>query len=269
MNNALHAQAGDVVQDIILVGLDTLNFDTNIRTAMDEAKLQELAESIRQHGQLQPIQVVEGGERKDGSRSYRVVTGHRRVEAAKILGLTTIKAVRTKLRLDEFPEVQLIENLQRENMNAMDEAEAIKRIIDGGKTATEVAKSIGKNEGFISQRVSLLRLSETIREQVREGKIPTTNAIELAKVRSHEKQEQILRAVGKGGVQAIRNTRASLEGAGGVQTRKPRVQKTRTVAEIEVKIAEHEAIVADYMLSSTVRYESAAVVEALKWVLEG
>jgi len=226
----------NTIPQVVMVPIVSLNADTNIRTSMDDEKLRELAESMKSLGQIQPITVLEGGFKKDGTRSYRVITGHRRVEAAKLLGWNEVRALRRKIRIEDFPLSQLVENLQRENMNPIDEATAISQLLKLGYTLQDIAKKIGKSEGYVSQRTSLLRLSETIQKQVREGNIPTANAVELAKVRSHEKQSEILRSVGKGGVQAIRNTRASLEGAGGVKRRKAKVKKVRTVAEIETKI---------------------------------
>lgn len=261
ITNALTATAGDVIQEVILVPLASLNYDTNIRTKMDQTKLDELAASIAANGQLNAITVVRGGLRTGGTRSYRVVTGHRRVTACIQLGLEYIKAVRADIRIADFPETQLVENLQREDMNPIDEAEAVKRIIDNGKTPSEVSKIIGKTEGWISQRLSLLRLNDTIKEQVRDGVYPISNAIELAKIRSSEKQEKILRMVGKGGVQAIRNARASVEGTGGVKERKLRSARVRTVAEIEAKIDE---ITNDGAISEIVRQ---AQISILKWAI--
>src|SRR5690606_3775214 len=134
------------------------------RRYFDEEQLNELTESIRIHGVLEPIIVrpVEG--------RYEVVVGERRWRAAQLAGLTTIPAVVRPLSDREAMEIALVENLQREDLNPIEEAEAYKRLMsEFGMTQEEVAERVGKKRSTIANRLRLLELDEELVVEVETG----------------------------------------------------------------------------------------------------
>jgi len=137
------------------------------RRDFDETKLRELAESIKQQGLLQPILVrpLEDGQ-------FQIVHGERRYRACKRLGLNTIKAEIRKLDDKQVLEIQLVENLQREDLNPIEEAETFKRLIDKfGYTHEQIAKKIGKSREYVSNKLRLLDLPNDLQRGIRRGNL--------------------------------------------------------------------------------------------------
>ena len=138
------------------------------RKYFDEEKLQELAESIKQHGLLQPIVVIEHNER------YILVAGERRLRAAKIAKLQTIKAIIAQVELDELRlrELALIENIQRENLNPIELALSYKELLEvHNLTHEELAKIVNKSRSQITNTLRLLNLSDYSKEALLQNKI--------------------------------------------------------------------------------------------------
>src|SRR6185436_1234217 len=126
-----------------------------------EAKLEELAQSIRVHGFIQPIVVRRAGER------YQIIAGERRWRAAQRLGLSRVPVVVRSISDESLLEVSLIENIQRENLNPIEEAKAYHRLShDFGLTQDEVAKRTGKNRSTITNLMRLLKLAPEIQQLV-------------------------------------------------------------------------------------------------------
>jgi ParB family chromosome partitioning protein len=141
------------------------------RTRFTEANLEELAQSIRSNGIVQPIVV-----RKRGGR-YQIVAGERRWRAAQRAGLHKIPAVVREVSDDKLLELALIENIQRQELNAIEEAKAYKKLIDTvGLTQEMVADRVGKNRTAITTFLRLLRLSDDIQKLVEEEKISAGHA---------------------------------------------------------------------------------------------
>lgn len=144
----------------------------NPRKHFDADKLQELAESIKACGIVQPIVVVERAV-KTGSATevrYQLVAGERRWRAAKLAGLETVPAVVRDLTEQQVMEVMLLENLQREDLNAIEEAKAYGRLIaESGWTQEELGGKIGKSQGYIANRLRLLDLPEEVQENISRG----------------------------------------------------------------------------------------------------
>lgn len=137
------------------------------RKQFNDETIVELAQSIKEKGILQPLIVTE---RKDGK--YDLVSGERRLRASKIAGQATVPAVVKSFEGSEKLEVALIENIQREDLNALDEAFAYKRLIEEfGMTQDEVGKKVGKSRPDISNKVRLLDLPEEIKKALRDGEI--------------------------------------------------------------------------------------------------
>lgn len=156
----------------------TLNIDdiepnrAQPRKAFDEKGLNELAESISQYGVLQPLLVRP---RKDGS--YQIVAGERRWRAAKMAGLKEVPVTVRDLSDDETAAIALIENLQREDLNPIEQAQGLSELIESyGLTQEEAAYRVGKSRPAVANILRLLKLPDDIREMVVQGKISEGHA---------------------------------------------------------------------------------------------
>lgn len=142
------------------------------RKTFDETTLAELAESIKQHGVLQPLLVrpLPGG-------GYQLVAGERRWRACRMAGVREVPVVVKELTDTETMEIAIIENLQREDLNPIEEAEGLQALVDKcGLTQEEVAASVGKSRPAIANSLRLLRLPQEVRDMTREGKISAGHA---------------------------------------------------------------------------------------------
>jgi ParB family transcriptional regulator, chromosome partitioning protein len=141
------------------------------RKRFDEAGLLELAASIREHGLVEPILV-----RREGAR-YRIVAGERRWRAAQRAGLREIPALLREASDSEAFELALVENLQREDLNAIEEAEAFEVLVrEHGLTQEEVAAKVGRERSTIANALRLLRLPAEVRDAVRGGQLEMGHA---------------------------------------------------------------------------------------------
>ncbi|EKD26040.1 MAG: ParB-like protein partition protein [uncultured bacterium] len=156
---------GDSIQEIEVSRIKANEFQP--RVMFDKEKLDELAESIKQDGIIQPIKVQENG---DGG--YKIIFGERRFRAAKLAGMKTIPAIIVEASKERSHIMALIENTQREDLNAIEEAEAYSRILNESKiTQDELAKRVGKSRSAIANTVRLLKLPSTIQTFVIEKKL--------------------------------------------------------------------------------------------------
>ena len=141
------------------------------RKRFEESRLEELASSIREKGILEPILV-----RRDGSK-YRIVAGERRWRAAQRAGLKEIPAVVREASDREAFELALVENLQRADLNAIEEAEAYEVLLrDHGLTQEEISKRVGKERSTVANALRLLKLPEEVRDAVRDGQLDMGHA---------------------------------------------------------------------------------------------
>lgn len=142
------------------------------RKTFDDGALQELADSIVQHGVLQPLLV-----RPMPTGGYQLVAGERRWRASRIAGLKEVPVVIKELSNVETMEIAIIENLQREDLNPIEEAEGLQALIDRcGFTQEDVATSVGKSRPAIANSLRLLKLPQEVRDMTREGKISAGHA---------------------------------------------------------------------------------------------
>ena len=156
------------------------------RKIFDKEKLEELADSIKENGILQPIIVV-----KDES-GYTIVAGERRWRAAKMAGLKGIPAIVKDYTDTRKKQVALIENIQREDLNIVEVARAIKELMDiDGYSQVEVAKITGKNKSTVSNIMRLLKLPEPVLEYVMQGKLMEGHARALLALDSKTKQLEL------------------------------------------------------------------------------
>lgn len=142
------------------------------RKTFDEAALDELADSIRQHGILQPLLV-----RPIATGGYQLVAGERRWRASKRAGLKEVPVVVKELTDTETMEIAIIENLQREDLNPIEEAEGLQALIDKcGFTQEQVAVSVGKSRPAIANSLRLLKLPPEVRDMAKNGEISAGHA---------------------------------------------------------------------------------------------
>ena len=142
------------------------------RRSFDPEKLEELAESIRQHGVIQPLTV-----RKLSSGYYQIIAGERRWRAAKSAGLTEIPAVIIEADDRKVMELGLIENLQREDLNPIEEAEGFRSLIENyGMTQEQAASSVGKSRSAVANAMRLLDLEENLQVLVEDGELSAGHA---------------------------------------------------------------------------------------------
>lgn len=160
------------------------------RLSFDEDELNELAKSIRQHGIIQPLVL-----RKVGNK-YEIIAGERRYKASFIAGLTKVPAVIIDLNDNESAEVAIVENIQRKNLSALEEAKSYKKLLDRGYlTQEELAIKMGKTQGAISNKLRLLNLSEEVQDALLNNEISERHARSLLKVDNKEDQVELLRTI--------------------------------------------------------------------------
>ena len=152
------------------------------RKVFEPEALQELADSIKEHGVFQPIIV------KSSIKGYEIVAGERRVKASLLAGLETIPAIVRDFNDQEMMEIALLENLQREDLNPIEEAMAYQSLMEArGLNHEQLAKRIGKSRSYVTNMVGLINLPDPVKELVIARKIPTTHARALSKIKDPEK----------------------------------------------------------------------------------
>lgn len=170
------------------------------RRVFDEEKLAELAESVRAHGILQPVVVraVIGG--------FELVAGERRWRAAQMAGLDRVPVVVRELSDAEMMELALIENLQREDLNPLEEAAAYQRLLDEfGLTQEELARRVGKSRSHIANTIRLLNLPSEVQESVSRGTISMGHARALLGLEDQALEVEVCRRVSEKGL-SVRET---------------------------------------------------------------
>ncbi len=165
--------------------------------------LEDLVSSIKQHGILQPLLV---STRDDGQ--YELIAGERRLRSAKEAGLKKVPVVIRSVNDQEKLELALIENIQRQDLNALEEAVAYKSLVDEFEmTQEEVARRVGKSRPTVTNTIRLLDLPEEMQDALREGKLSRSHGRTLLSESDREKQKKLFQAILGGGV-TVRETEA-------------------------------------------------------------
>ncbi|HEX3249240.1 MAG TPA: ParB/RepB/Spo0J family partition protein [Pyrinomonadaceae bacterium] len=160
------------------------------RTRFDETSLQGLAESIRSHGIVQPLLVRRRGE------GYELIAGERRWRAAKVAGLTRVPVVVKEVPDDSLLEIALIENIQREDLNPIEEAQAYKKLIETvGLTQETLAGRVGRDRSYITNYLRLLRLPDDLQQLLIEGRLSTGHARTLLALTHVDLQRRMARKI--------------------------------------------------------------------------
>ncbi|WP_312700352.1 nucleoid occlusion protein [Sedimentibacter sp.] len=161
------------------------------RKVFDDKSLEELSQSIKSYGIIQPITV-----RKIYDDIYELVAGERRLKAVKLLRMETIPAVIIEVKEEESAAMALIENLQREDLDFIEEAMAFERLIeDFGLNQTQLAEKLGKSQSTIANKMRILKLPESVKKELREAKLTERHARALLKIEDEEILLSILEKV--------------------------------------------------------------------------
>lgn len=161
------------------------------RTEFDKEKIAELAASIKEHGILQPIVA-----RKLGTNNYEIVAGERRWRAAQVAGLHQVPVIIKEMVNQKALEIALIENIQREDLNPIEEAEAYQKLSEEfNLTQQQVAEKVGKDRATVANSLRLLLLSTPIRDMLKKSEITTGHAKVLLSVNDPKKQLELAQQV--------------------------------------------------------------------------
>ena len=187
-------------EEIIKVNLEELRPNPyQPRKVFDEEALKELSESIKEHGVFQPIII------KKSIKGYEIIAGERRVKASKLAGLKEIPAIIRDFNDTQMMEIALLENLQRENLTAIEEAQAYQKLQETlSLTQEELAKRIGKSRSHITNMLGLLSLPQIIQDDVNNKKITMGHARVLSKLEDREQQKELGRKVIEEGISVRR-----------------------------------------------------------------
>jgi ParB family transcriptional regulator, chromosome partitioning protein len=199
---------GRVSSGVRLIGVDRITPNPEQpRLAMDQATLDELTASVREHGVLQPILVrpLDGG-------SFQLIAGERRWRATMAAGLATIPALVEEIDDDTALEISIIENLQREDLSPLDEAAMYDRMVrEHGYSVRKLAQKLGKDKGYLENRLRLADAPDDVRELVSLRKDTLSHAYELMKVEDPKKRKRLATQVANGQLTLIK-LRERIEG---------------------------------------------------------
>lgn len=184
----------DQTTDHKVIYVDPYNISTSHfqpRQLFEHSSLEELVNSIKQHGILEPLiaSPLEGGK-------YKLIAGERRLRAAKILNLEKVPVIIREVSEQQRLEISLIENIQRQNLNPLEEAQAYRKLIDEfGLTQAEVADKVGKSRAKIANSLRLLSLPEEIKKMIINGRLSESHAKVILELDSEAEQLKLARSV--------------------------------------------------------------------------
>lgn len=174
-------------EEIVELNIDDLRANPyQPRKVFDEEALKELAVSIKEHGVFQPIIV------KKSIKGYEIIAGERRVRASKLAGLSKVPAIIRSFTDEQMMEIALLENLQRENLSAIEEAHAYKLMIEQlGITQEELSLKVGKSRSHITNILGLLRLPQDIQDMVNTSQLTMGHARVLSKFNDEKQMREM------------------------------------------------------------------------------
>ena len=184
-SSAVHdIEAAETHEGIKYIDINNIKPNANQpRKTFDEGKLEELADSIHEHGLIQPLVV------RKSTNGYEIVAGERRWRAARKIGIKEIPAIVRELSDEENMLLAIIENMQREDLDPIEEAEGISQMIETyGLSQEQVSKSLGKSRPYITNQLRLLKLPEEIRKMVSDGRLSSGHVRALITIDDEEKQ---------------------------------------------------------------------------------
>ncbi len=199
------------------------------RKTFDEEKIGELADSIQEHGLIQPIVL------RKADKGYEIVAGERRWRACRKAGLKEVPCIIKELTDEENMLIAIIENMQREDLNPIEEAEGLNQmIVTYGLTQAEVSKSVGKSRPYITNALRLLKLPEEVRNMVSNGELSSGHARAIAGVSGKAAQIKIAEKIVKEGL-SVRDTEKLIKEADAPAKRpaKRKAEKNADVKRVE------------------------------------
>ncbi len=178
-------------EDIVEVKVSELRSNPyQPRQTFDQEKLVELANSIKEFGVLEPIIVTKS------IKGYEIVAGERRTKACELVGIETIPAIIKDFSDEEMMQIALLENIQRENLSAIEEAEAYNNLIKAlNITQEELAKKIGKSRSYVTNMLGLLTLPESVKYEILHGYISMGHAKVLSKLQDEELIKELVEKI--------------------------------------------------------------------------
>ncbi|HAI81881.1 MAG TPA: chromosome partitioning protein ParB [Chryseobacterium sp.] len=193
VNSATDEGADKFVGNIVQVSIDDIYANTSQpRTYFDEKALNDLAQSIKNLGIIQPITL-----RKDGSK-FEIISGERRFRASKIAGLETIPAYIRLVNDQELLEMALVENIQREDLDAIEIALTYQRLLEEiGMTQENLSQRVGKERSTITNSIRLLRLNPDVQNAIRSGEISAGHGRAIISLDDPQKQEELFAKIVK------------------------------------------------------------------------
>lgn len=224
-------QSGDAVQYINIH--DIMPNANQPRKTFSEEKIEELSKSIKEHGIIQPIVV-----RKKG-KSYEIVAGERRWRAARKAELAKVPCLIRELSDEQNMLIAIIENMQREDLNPVEEAEGLNQmIVTFGMTQEQISKSVGKSRPYIANSLRLLKLPEYIKEEMAEGRLSAAHGRTLVTVEDEDVRNALCERIIKEGL-SVRETEKLVSENGKGKKRKPAARtKNPDVARVEAELKE-------------------------------
>lgn len=196
------------------------------RQSMDSQELQELADSIRQHGLIQPLIVAPlAEEQQTGQARYQLIAGERRWQACRLAGVKRVPVVVKTVSPRELLELALVENIQRADLNPLEEAAAYQQLMDEfGLTQEQVASRVGRSRVAVANAVRLLRLPAEVKEALRQGRITEGHGRAILGLSHSGDQLAVLRAVEKRALSVRQTEELVRHLASATETEKPRPQ---------------------------------------------
>lgn len=191
------------------------------RREFSDDSIKELAETLDKDGLLQPIVV-----REDGEDHYEIIAGERRYRAAKSLNWETIPAIVNNMNDDQAASLALIENLQREDLNPIDEAKAYTNLMKlNDLTQTALAKDMGKSQSYVANKLRLLKLDDDVQKALIEGKITARHGRALLNL-SDDDQERVLKEIEEKGLN-VKQTEEIAKDVNAYFNPKPKEKETK------------------------------------------
>ncbi|MGL4335906.1 MAG: nucleoid occlusion protein [Turicibacter sp.] len=220
-DNSANNHAKDEVIELAIVNIVPNKYQP--RNIFNDEKIVELSESIKEHGVIQPIVV------RKNNDIYEIIAGERRYRASKLLGVKTIPAIIRNYDDKKSASIAIVENIQREDLTAIEEALAYKQLIDlHGITQATLAKQMGKSQSTVANKIRLLNLTDKVQQAVLERTITERHARALLLVKDEQQQILLLEKIIESGLN-VSETELLIEET---LNPKPKVSKPKTIGRI-------------------------------------
>lgn len=222
------------VESVVYVDINDIKPNENQpRKHFDEEKIKELSASILEHGIIQPLVL-----RKLDDKRYEIVAGERRWRAARAAGLEKVPSIIRTFTDEENMVIAIIENMQREDLNSIEEAEGLRQMIETyGFTQEEVSRSVSKSRPYITNALRLLKLPKSVQTELAEGRISPGHGRALLAAKDAHIQEKLCKRIIKEGL-SVRRTEELASGAKREKREKKITQRDPNIMRVERELKE-------------------------------